>query len=92
MAVTVGMIRPEEPCCFPIMNLLSVYSDTVGLNEEKHPTAVRRRALSGAVVCLGVLCFLMLAGIILLSIHRKTEHTPRALSTTLTQYTFVWKN
>ncbi|XP_041812052.1 C-type lectin domain family 6 member A-like [Chelmon rostratus] len=46
-----------------------LHSHEGGLNEEKHPTAVRRRALSGAVVCLGVLCFLMLAGIILLSIH-----------------------
>ncbi|XP_070840918.1 CD209 antigen-like protein E [Chaetodon trifascialis] len=44
-------------------------SHEAGLHKQKHPADVHRRPFSAAVVCLGVLCFLMLTGIILLSIH-----------------------
>ncbi|XP_076610395.1 uncharacterized protein LOC143335116 [Chaetodon auriga] len=40
-----------------------------GLHKQKNPAAAHRRPVSAAVVCLGVLCLLLLTGIILLSIY-----------------------
>ncbi|XP_051245557.1 CD209 antigen-like protein A isoform X2 [Dicentrarchus labrax] len=40
-----------------------------GPHTEKHRPSVQRRPFRAATLCLGVLCFLMLTGIIILSIH-----------------------
>ncbi|KAL7382709.1 hypothetical protein ABVT39_026840 [Epinephelus coioides] len=49
-------------------NDTDIQSHEGGLHTEKHPPAVQRRPLRVAAYCLGVLCLLMMTGIILSSI------------------------
>ncbi|XP_051245543.1 C-type lectin domain family 4 member M-like isoform X4 [Dicentrarchus labrax] len=49
-----------------------------GPHTEKHRPSVQRRPFRAATLCLGVLCFLMLTGIIILSIRRAQTQKNRA--------------
>ncbi|XP_078137199.1 C-type lectin domain family 12 member B-like [Sander vitreus] len=48
-------------------------SDGGGPDIERHPPAVQRKTFRAAALCLAVLCFLMMTGIILLSVYFTLE-------------------
>ncbi|XP_037647452.1 C-type lectin domain family 6 member A-like [Sebastes umbrosus] len=49
---------------------------------EKHPPAVQTRPFRTAALCLGVLCFLMIIGIIFLSVQCKIKYNTQQLLST----------
>ena len=57
---------------------LSVFV-TLGPQNEKQPPAVQRKRFSSAVLCLGVLCFLMLTAVIILSTCCKKKYIPQEM-------------